>query len=147
MNTVRIPTRYRKQLSRLESYDRIWIFDSLFALASGEGIAENDTMAGDILELIWRDALQMEKKAGKFHWNWRGGITPLTRKLRGSLKYKEWRTDVFNRDSHTCQKCNIRGGILHAHHIEFWSKNKERRFDVSNGITLCKECHLKAHTK
>jgi len=45
MNTVRIPTRYKKQLSRLNTLDRLWIFESLFNLASGENVVQPDTMA------------------------------------------------------------------------------------------------------
>ncbi len=35
--------------------------------------------------------------------NWKGGITPLVTKIRNSDKYIQWRTDVFVRDSFTCQ--------------------------------------------
>lgn len=50
---------------------------------------------------------------------------------------------VFQRDNFTCQGCKQRGGRLHAHHILAFSQFPEHRFDVSNGLTLCKECHKK----
>lgn len=54
--------------------------------------------------------------------------------------YKKWRLDIFRRDKFQCQKCKSKRNIQ-AHHIQGWSKCPELRFDLSNGITLCKRCH------
>ena len=59
-----------------------------------------------------------------------------------------WRKAVFERDDYTCQMCGKRSGnginvILHPHHIKRFADYPELRFDVNNGITLCKECHSK----
>jgi len=62
-----------------------------------------------------------------------------------SLKYKNWRTAVFTRDSFTCQICKQVGIDLEAHHIKGWIKYPRLRFNISNGITLCKECHKLVH--
>ena len=35
---------------------------------------------------------------GKYHPNWKGGITPKNQKERGSAAYSEWRRSVFERD-------------------------------------------------
>lgn len=86
-------------------------------------------------------------KTGKFHWNYKGGITPENKAVRNSDKSKYWRVKVFERDNYTCQKCGNTGGILNAHHIKEFSKYKELRFDVNNGMTLCKSCHIKIHSK
>ena len=64
---------------------------------------------------------------------------------RNSREYKEWRLAVYERDNFTCQICHKSGCQLEAHHIERWADNESRRFDVSNGITLCKECHKEIH--
>lgn len=66
-------------------------------------------------------------------------------KDRNSEEYAQWRKAVFARDNFTCQMCGKHGGVLNAHHIERHRNNIERRTDVSNGITLCKECHKLLH--
>ena len=63
---------------------------------------------------------------------------------RNSQRYKDWRTAVFMRDGFRCKKCGTRKDIQ-AHHIKSWKKNKDFRYLVSNGITLCRKCHLEAH--
>jgi hypothetical protein len=65
--------------------------------------------------------------------------------LRATKDYREWRKSVLERDDYTCQKCNKKGGWLHAHHIKPFAKYPELRFVVSNGITLCKSCHKNEH--
>jgi 5-methylcytosine-specific restriction endonuclease McrA len=81
--------------------------------------------------------------------------------------YKKWREAVFERDNYTCQYCGLHSGCgktveLHPHHIISFSSilNKlkfqfgidnlfenaikcELLWDISNGITLCSDCHHK----
>ncbi len=98
----------------------------------------------------------------KNHPNWKGGITPITKQIRQSIKYKQWRQDVFIKDNFTCQECGQIGGNLEAHHIKPFHKFiKEVKkylpllplfdgamtytplWDLNNGITLCEKCHNK----
>lgn len=67
--------------------------------------------------------------------------------LRNSLDAKLWRESVFERDNWTCQSCGVRGGKLHAHHIQHFSECPELRFNVNNGTTLCIACHAMEHTE
>lgn len=76
--------------------------------------------------------------------NWKGGFF-LERRPRESIEYKEWRNQVYERDNYTCQVCNVKGGKLVAHHIKSWSKYPDLRYEKSNGLTLCEECHKKTH--
>lgn len=86
-------------------------------------------------------------RKGILNNNWNGGTTSEDLKLRRSKEYLQWRLFVFERDYFTCQICQCIGGILNAHHIKRWSKYKEDRFDVNNGITLCQKCHKVIHSK
>lgn len=70
---------------------------------------------------------------------------PLNDRDRDTIQYKEWRRKVFERDDYTCQKCGKRGTKLNAHHIVHWAYDKDKRYDVSNGITLCETCHKLVH--
>lgn len=67
--------------------------------------------------------------------------------IRNSREYANWRSSVFIRDKHTCQKCGQKGGTLNAHHIKPFAKFPDLRLDVENGQTLCESCHRKIHRK
>lgn len=83
---------------------------------------------------------------GKDSPNWRGGITPLHRKIRNSKEYALWRTAVFERDDYTCIWCGQCGGTLNADHIKPFALYPELRFAIDNGRTLCEECHRTTDT-
>ena len=78
--------------------------------------------------------------------NWKGGITPMYIKLRQSPEYKAFRTAVFERDDYVCQDCSQRGGKLSVDHIKPFAFYEELRYVLSNGRTLCWECHKKTPT-
>jgi len=84
---------------------------------------------------------------GNRHPFWKGGISREYKTGYYSIEYKNWRREVFVRDSFICQKCNKRGGELHAHHIKLFSNYPKLRFNLNNGITFCKTCHRKKHSK
>jgi predicted DNA-binding antitoxin AbrB/MazE fold protein/ribosomal protein L32 len=86
-----------------------------------------------------------ERTKGEKNPNWKGGISSEKEIERKSKQWKEWRTKVYARDKYTCQKCNIKGKILHPHHIKYRDTNPELKFDVDNGRTLCIPCHRKTH--
>lgn len=76
------------------------------------------------------------------------------KKSRLSYNAKTWKQAVLKRDGNKCQKCGLSGGMcthcgqhvfLHAHHIKTVKKHPELRFVLSNGITLCRMCHVQEH--
>lgn len=94
-----------------------------------------------------RKKMSESKKGDKCH-TWKGGVTVENDIIRHSMEYRDWRKLVFERDVYTCQDCNdSTGGNLNAHHDKSFSDYKELRFDVSNGITLCADCHMTRHKK
>lgn len=58
-------------------------------------------------------------------------------------KYKQWRLSVYKRDKFQCQwpGCSVFKKQLNAHHIRTWANFPNLRYDISNGITLCKFHH------
>ena len=60
-------------------------------------------------------------------------------------EYKKWRLSVYRRDNFCCQfpGCGKKGKFakLQAHHIKRWVDFPQLRFQLTNGITLCKLCH------
>jgi len=62
-------------------------------------------------------------------------------------EYKKWRLSVYRRDNFCCQfpDCGRKGlkAKLQAHHIKRWVDFPELRFQLTNGVTLCKLCHKK----
>jgi len=80
---------------------------------------------------------------GKENPQWKGGSAYERAQWHSRHEYKEWRYSVYERDNYTCQLCGQESvGNIQAHHIHPWSTHPELRFEVSNGITLCKPCHL-----
>jgi len=65
--------------------------------------------------------------------------------FRKRIEYRLWRESIFKRDDWTCKKCGIKGGKLHPHHVQNFSKYLELRFDINNGITLCVKHHQEFH--
>lgn len=80
-------------------------------------------------------------RSGSNHHNWKGGVTAEHERLRKTARYAQWRVTVFQRDDFTCQMCDKRGGRLHADHIQPFATNPALRLELSNGRTLCVQCH------
>lgn len=73
-------------------------------------------------------------------WKFENASRDRDRKL---IDYKNWRLSVFQRDNFTCVICGVTQDkeYIHADHIERWVDAPEKRYEVSNGRTLCRRCH------
>lgn len=100
-------------------------------------------------------------RGSKSH-NWKGGRMSIKHRMRTNTKYILWRTAVFTRDKFSCTHCgDNKGGNLEADHIItvenifncFKIKTIDQAIDnfllweISNGRTLCKPCHIKRHCR
>lgn len=86
-------------------------------------------------------------KTGKDSIRYNPNLTEEDRKKdRGDLS-KKWSRKILELNNFTCNKCDKKGGRLHAHHLDGYSANKEKRLLLSNGVCLCKPCHIEYHSE
>lgn len=108
-----------------------------------ESIKKNPTRYWKDKKCPWiteRNLRENPKRTGENAYNWKGGKT---RRCQHHMnyQYKKWRSAVFERDNWTCQTCGDRGVILEAHHIKGYTAYPKLRYVISNGVSLCQECH------
>lgn len=81
---------------------------------------------------------------------WKGTTSERDR-IFHTPEYRAWKVAVFARDNYTCQECGLRSGNgngyihLQAHHIKSFINYPLLRFDIDNGLTLCRDCHYEVH--
>lgn len=66
--------------------------------------------------------------------------------LSTNYKLHLWSLSVIKRDKNICQCCGI-SKFLEAHHLIKPSIDETLLFNISNGVTLCKKCHVAFHTQ
>lgn len=89
--------------------------------------------------------LRKEKMSGSNSIFWGGGHT---KERRRDPSLMIWARQVKRRDKFSCLKCFItsrKPGALHAHHIQTYCSHIDLANELSNGATLCAECHKKFH--
>lgn len=86
-----------------------------------------------------------KKSAGVGHWNWQGGKAKEKKKRSADAQHREWSTQVLQRDNYVCNTCGKRDGTKYAHHLENYKDNPDKRYALSNGVTLCDRCHRLFH--
>lgn len=59
---------------------------------------------------------------------------------RKTTNYRQWRLEVLVRDNNQCQFCGAKKNLT-AHHVVAASVDPDLRYEVRNGITLCRPCH------
>ena len=129
----------KKKISKTKTGVSIW-----------GGKRETPWMLGNKLaagHTSWNKGIPHKAVMGDKNINWRGGVTSINDKIRKSIDYKRWRTSVFKRDNYTCVWCKeSKSGKLEADHIKPFAYFPKLRFTISNGRTLCRDCHKKTDT-
>lgn len=109
-----------------------------------------------------RELISLSRKGkyfGKDNPNWNGGLTPLTKRIRGCLAYARWRLAVFSRDGFRCTNCGAKrlleadhypigfAQLLRVFHIRSLraALRQNELWDIRNGRTLCRSCHELTH--
>lgn len=117
--------------------------DKMSAAKRGQHISPHTEFKEGLIP--WNKGRKFPQFSGANNPSWKGGLTPEWKKLRNGPEFRAWRIAVFSRDDWTCQKCLRRGVHLHPHHILNFSEHPSLRFVLSNGITLCVQCHNTFH--
>lgn len=79
---------------------------------------------------------------GENHYLWNPNKTKEEReKNRKTPEDTKWVYSIIKRDNYICQLSGQIGGRLAAHHLDGWNWCKEKRYDLDNGITICKKLH------
>jgi HNH endonuclease len=99
-----------------------------------------------------RKYAQDNPRIGADNPSWKGGTTPERQRLYKTREWKALLKAVYLRDNYTCGRChrgtnggkNMRSSV--AHHIKSYSDYPLLRMDMTNLITLCRECHLWVHS-
>lgn len=97
-----------------------------------------------------------ENRLGEQVASWRGGITPLYRKIRVLKKYRDWSKIIYARDK-VCTQC-FTSNVLEIDHfpLGFAQIILEKKitttqeailctelWDTNNGRVICRPCHTK----
>ena len=149
----------RKDTSKMGKYQRTPEILAKYktGLFKKNQVAYNKGKKG--LQIAWNKGKhwnsKIRKKISIAHGSKKGWITPLMQAIRNSFNYRQWRSDVFQRDNYTCIWCGVRGGQLNADHIKSFSliveeymiksleqaEQCEELWNINNGRTLCLSCH------
>lgn len=81
--------------------------------------------------------------SGNKHYKWIEDRSKIKRQLeRNNPNDKQWKLSVYRRDKFKCKMSNPDcKGQLEAHHILSWREYPELRYEINNGITLCRFHH------
>ena len=63
---------------------------------------------------------------------------------RTNSKQYNWSEKVKQRDGYKCRIC-FSDIEIHAHHVIPVSVDESKRYDINNGVCLCKSCHVIIH--
>jgi len=126
--------------------NKLKVYKNLFELGHSDLVPSEARGHSEETKKKITEHLRKNVRRGSDHPNWKNGATAERKVAMSRFEYRDWRSAVFGRDNYTCQQCNAHGVYLEADHIKPWCAYPELRYDVNNGRTLCKPCHLKQDT-
>jgi len=77
---------------------------------------------------------------------WKGGKTIISILMRKNASYRNWRKAVMERDGYKCVLCGKHDKHLESDHIKPVSERPDLIYEINNGRTLCRTCHLNTDT-
>jgi 5-methylcytosine-specific restriction endonuclease McrA len=99
-----------------------------------------------------RVGMKFPEHRGEANHFWKGGAAEHTNLVqrRRLGPHQKWRLSVYERDGYACRHCGEKGnrdygvnGVgLDTCHIKPWMTFPKLRYTLSNGITLCRSCHI-----
>ena len=96
------------------------------------------------------EANPMFGKTGAANPRYVDGSSPERQRMYVQAIGRDFLKSVMARDHFCCRRCGSgKTGprSLHVHHIRPWAGNPDLRFDESNALTLCRDCHSWVHSK
>lgn len=88
----------------------------------------------------------LKSRTGVNHPNYNPDLTKEEREGRRGAAHDDWSRMVLERDDFTCGMCSKVGGKLVAHHLNSYNWDRENRYNIDNGVTMCVECHREFHS-
>lgn len=119
-------------LRMMNDADRLRCYDALFEYALND-VPIPDRLPESVLNII------KEKLDGNI-----SSYDAYSSRVSG--KYRRWRNAVLVQDGYKCKNCGSLEN-LEVHHIIPFSEGTDLRYDVNNGIVLCRDCHRRIHEK
>ncbi|MBF7029658.1 hypothetical protein [Staphylococcus kloosii] len=87
---------------------------------------------------------------GKNHHCYNPDITDKERIIRRLKSEKEnqkrWAKEIYKRDWYKCRVCGAEKNKV-AHHLNSYHAFPDERYDINNGVTLCRKHHKEFHTQ
>jgi len=92
----------------------------------------------------------MHGKSGILNPAWDDSLTDADRALRITRrqckKYQRWSYLIKEAAGFICDCCR-ENRKLNSHHLKNWKDHPKARYDVTNGVCLCEECHKAFHAE
>lgn len=93
----------------------------------------------------------LKRRSGSGHHNYNPLLTEDERIFGRNIShnngftYNNWRKSIYEKYNYSCDICLKSHCKINAHHLDGYHWCKERRFDITNGVALCEDCHKEFH--